>query len=148
VAAAESSGYELNALYVTAIAEGEYSGSVRYYLRNLPDCFINEQPETLEIIAPDGSARFSYLLLAGAFTRRSPAEPAAERVGKSLPDLPIAASEAVQRICEDFARDGVASLARARAPFELHCSILNRWDELKLRVLLHGEVPSPVRQPE
>ena len=141
VAAAESSGYELNTLYVTAIADGEYSGSVHYYLRDLPDCFINEQRDTLDIIASDGSARFSYLLLAGAFMRRSTEDP-------GDPDLSVRRSDAVQKICEDFARDGIPMLSQARAPFELHCSVLNRWDELKLRVLLHGELPRSVRPSE
>jgi hypothetical protein len=135
VAAAESSGYELSTLFVSAIADGEYSGSVHSYLRDLPDCFINEQPDTLKIIASDGSARFSYLLLAGAFTRRSASDVRP-------------ASDAVQKICTDFARDGIPTLATARAPFELHCSVLNRWDELKLRVLLHGDVSHPTRDGE
>ena len=150
VAAAESSGYELNTLYVTAIADGEYSGSVHYYLRDLPDCFINEQRETLEIIASDGSARFSYLLLAGAFTRRSASESTTPTSADDKTDLDLAAqrSDAVQKICEDFGRGGIPALSGARAPFELHCSVLNRWDELKLRVLLHGEVPRAVRHPE
>jgi hypothetical protein len=128
VAAAEASGYELHTLYVAAIADGEYSGSVHWYLRDLPDCFINEQKETLNLIAPDGSARFAYLLLAGAFRRVS---------------RPADASDAIKKICEDFAVDGVATLASAAAPFALHCSVLTRLDELKLRVLLHAEVGHP-----
>lgn len=147
VAAAEESGYDLRTLYVTAIADGEYSGSVHYYLRNLPDCFINEQQETLKIIASDGSARFSYLLLAGAFTRRAAESVASERIVQSDPSLPVTASDAVRKICEDFARDGIPTLASAKGPFDLHCSTLNRWDELKLRVMLHGEVNRPVRHP-
>jgi hypothetical protein len=127
VAAAAESGYELVTLYVTAIADGEYSGSVHDYLRDLPDCFISEQPETLEIVAPDGSARFAYLLLAGVF-RRCEDPPA---------DGPV---EAVQKLCEDFAQSGIGALSSASAPFTLRYSVLNRWDELKLRVMLHGEV--------
>jgi hypothetical protein len=129
VAAAEVSGYRLRMLYVTAIADGEYSGSVHSYLRDLRDCFINEQRETLEIIAPDGSARFAYLLMAGAFERRDP-----ENVA------PV-----VETICSNFARDGVRSLASVAAPFPLRCSMLTRWDELRLRVILHGQVPRPAR---
>src|SRR5688500_4587632 len=49
VAAAESRGYALDTLFVTAIADGEYSEEVHPYLRRLRDCFINEQSETLEI---------------------------------------------------------------------------------------------------
>jgi hypothetical protein len=129
VAAAEGSGYRLRMLYVTAIADGEYSGSVHSYLRDLDDCFINDQRETLEIIAPDGSARFAYLLMAGAFERRDP-----ENV-----------ATVVETICSNFARDGVRSLETVTAPFTLRCSMLTRWDELRLRVMLHGEVERPAK---
>jgi hypothetical protein len=125
VDAAEQAGYCLNELYVTAIADGEYSGSVHPYLRTLGDCYINEQRDTLDIMAPDGSARFAYLLFAGAFRREHAATNAAADV---------------RTICESFARSGVRALAIARAQFPLHCSMLTRWDELELRVLLHGEV--------
>jgi hypothetical protein len=131
VTAAEASGYELHTLFVTAIADGEYSGAVHSYLRGLRECFINEQSETLDIIAPDPSARFAYLLLAGAFRRRGRNRQAC-------------AAPTVREICQDFARDGVATLALADAPFSLRCSVLNRWDELRLRVMLHGEVVRPV----
>jgi hypothetical protein len=131
VAAAESSGYELHTLFVTAIADGEYSGSVHSYLRGLAECFINEQNETLDLIAPDRSARFAYLLLAGAFRRR-------DRNRRT------SAVQAVRKICQDFARDGVPTLASADAPFHLRCSVLNRWDELRLRVMLHGEIERPL----
>jgi hypothetical protein len=129
VAAAEGSGYRLRTLYVTAIADGEYSGSVHAYLRDLGDCFINEQRETREIIAPDESARFAYLLMAGAFERGDP-----ENVA------PV-----VEAICTNFVRDGVRSLASVTAPFPVRCSMVTRWDELRLRVILHGEVPHPAR---
>ena len=101
------------------------------YLRGLSDCFINEQNETLDLIAPDPSARFAYLLLAGAFHRR-------DRNRRT------SAVETVRKICVDFARDGIPTLAAANAPFDLHCSILNRWDELRLRVVLHGEIERPL----
>ena len=138
VATAHDSGYELDSLYVTAIADGEYSGSVHDYLRNLSDCFINEQPDTIAIIAPDGSARFAYLLLAGSFRRRDAAATDAPHAVGDAADGERNAAEAVQKICEDFAREGVTSLAAANGPFQLHCSILTRWDELALRVMLHG----------
>lgn len=131
VAAAEESGYELHTLFVTAIADGEYSGAVHSYLRGLGECFINEQSETLDLIAPDASARFAYLLLAGAFRRGGRSRQAS-------------ASPALRQICQDFAREGVSTLAAANAPFRLCCSVLNRWDELRLRVNLHGEVGRPV----
>jgi hypothetical protein len=131
VAAAEASGYQLHTLFVTAIADGEYSGAVHSYLRGLGDCYINEQNETLDIIAPDPSARFAYLLFAAAFRCR-------DRNRRS------SAVQTVRKICEDFARDGVSTLASADAPFPLRCSVLNRWDELRLRVMLHGEIERPV----
>jgi hypothetical protein len=127
VAAAESRGYELETLFVTAIADGEYAGEVHSYLRRLGDCFINEQIATLDIIAPDPSARFTYLLLAGAFRRR-----ARSLRGSAVP--------VVRKICQDFARGGLPALAAASAPFPLHCSVLNRWGELQLRVMLHGQM--------
>ena len=54
VAAATDCGYGLHALYIAAIADGEYSGSVHSYLRGLDNCFINEQRDTQ-------SARFPSL---------------------------------------------------------------------------------------
>src|SRR3954471_14550375 len=128
--AAEAAGYQLCELYVSAIADGEYSGSVQSYLRDLDDCFINEQPETLKAIASDGSARFAYLLFAGAFGRG---------------DTPQSASSTVRGICEDFARGGARVLAGRAATFGLHCSLLTRWDELRLRIQLHGGLPRLAR---
>ena len=128
VRAAETTGYELDTLFVTAIADGEYSGTVHSYLQSLGECFINEQSETLDLIAPDPSARFAFLLLAGTFRRRG-LRPS------------VSAAAAVRQICDDFAHGGVPTLASATAPFDLHCSVLNRWDELQLRVLLHGGAP-------
>ena len=133
VATAEASGYQLDTLFVSAVADGEYSGSVHWYLRGLDECFINEQPETLDVISPDESARFAYLLMSGVFVR----EAGGERREAS-------AAAAVRKICADFASDGVKTLASANAPFQLRCSILNRWDELRLRILLHGEVERPM----
>lgn len=124
VTAAEKSGYGLTELYVTAIADGEYSGSVRAYLRDLDDCFINEEAATLTAIASDGSARFAYLLLAAAFRRA---------------ESPQSAAPTVHAICDAFARHGFDALEDADTPFPVRCSVLNRWDELKLRVLLHGQ---------
>jgi release factor glutamine methyltransferase len=130
VTAAEAAGFRLCELFVSAIADGEYSGSVHSYLRDLDACFISEQPDTLATIASDGSARFAYLLFAGAFLRS---------------DTQQTASATVRGICEDFARDGVRTLAGRGAPFALHCSVLTRWDELRLRVLLHGQLPPSAR---
>lgn len=154
-AAAEASGYELCALFVTAIADGEYSGSVHSYLHDLAETFINEESETLAIVAPDGSARFAYLLLAGAFRRRRGVNQRAS------------AAPAIEALCQDFVLHGVRTLASGPLPvtrgpfpvsrrplpvsrrplpdsegsagFSLRCSVLTRWDELQLRVMLHGE---------
>ena len=140
VTAAEASGYHLDTLFVTAIADGEYSGSVHSYLRELGDCFINEQRETLDIIAPDPSARFAYLLFAGVFVREGGKREAGGGKREAGRGLGKGAAPAVRKICADFARDGVPTLASAEAPFPLHCSMLNRWDELELRVILHGDL--------
>jgi methyltransferase family protein len=150
VAAAEGSGYELKTLYVCAIADGEYSGSVQPYLRELSECFISEQPETVAAVAPDGSARFSYLLLSGAFIRRETnAAPGAHTTRRSSPDAtPQSNAAIVEKICRDFATDGIRTLETATAPFPLHCSVLTRWDELELRVLLHGETSQPTTEGE
>ena len=131
VAAAESSGYELHTLFVTAIADGEYSGSVHSYLRGLGECFINEQSETLDLIAPDPSARFAYLLFAGAFRRRD-----RNRRTSAVRDR----SEDLRGLC---ARRSPDARFGGRA-FHLRCSVLNRWDELRLRVMLHGEIERPL----
>jgi release factor glutamine methyltransferase len=130
VDAAERAGYSLHELYVTAIADGEYSGSVHAYLRALGDCYINEQRETLDIIAPDSSARFAYLLFAGAF-----------RPGRG----DGTAAHAIRTICESFAAGGVGTLANVDAPLPVHCSMLTRRDELELRVMLHGPITRPAR---
>jgi hypothetical protein len=149
VTAAEESGYDLHTLYATAIADGEYSGSVHDYLRDLPDCFINEQQDTLDIIAPDGAARFALLLLAGSFKRRAntdalpthnPTHDSQLKTPHSRLASPVNApvAKAVEKLCADFAQSGISTLAKATVPFELHCSQLTRWDELTLRIMLHG----------
>jgi hypothetical protein len=150
VGAAEGSGYDLQTLYVCAIADGEYSGTVQPYLRDLSECFINEQPETVAAVAPDGSARFSYLLLSGAFIRRDADVAAAPQRAKTSADDTSAQSNSavVEKICSDFARQGIRTLESATAPFPLHCSVLTRWDELELRVLLHGETARPTTEGE
>lgn len=151
MAAADAAGYELTELFVAAIADGEYSGSVHSYLRELGDCYINEQPETLSILGADGSARFGYLLLAGAFAKRDaesrgadagPDRKAQERGSVDGINRNAGAAAFVQKICKDFAREGVPCLATNRrgdtAPFAVHCAVLDRWAELELRVMLHG----------
>lgn len=161
-AAADAAGYDLRRLYVSAISDGEYSGSVHSYLRELGDCYINEHPDTLSSLASDGCARFGYLLLAGAFARR--ADPgdgdSPLRRGKTAPasvagfetraegiNRNVGAAAIVQRLCKEFARDGVSALSKhaaTAAPFTVHCSILDRWAELRLRAMLHGEISQVV----
>ena len=157
MAAADAAGYDLRRLYVTAISDGEYSGSVHSYLRELGDCYISEHPDTLSVLASDGCARFGYLLLAGAFARRVEAandNPSSRRQefaangeaerarGESI-NRNAGAAAIVQQLCKDFARDGVDALSRwtdGAGPFPIHCSVLDRWAELRLRAMLHGEI--------
>ena len=151
VAAAEDAGYEMRDLFVTAIADGEYSGLVHSYLRDLDNCYINEQPETLEVMASDGAARFAYLLFAGSFGRREAGGERRQEVGSQTPPpnpssplSPLASR--LSRLCERFAREGISALESELdlpKPPTLHRYILNRWDELQLRVMLHGVYAAP-----
>jgi len=125
---AERTGYRLNSLFVAVIADGEYSGSVREYLRTLPHAYTNDQPSTMKAVAPDGSAVFAYLLMAGEFSRGKPARGA---VGMS--------KKVVERMCADFSRRGINALLTPSAPFPVRASLLDRWDELRLRAFLHGQ---------
>jgi hypothetical protein len=127
---AESAGYTLNSLFIVAIADGEYSGSVREYLRSLPGAYMNEQRETLDAVASDGAARFAYLLIAGDFSRDGD-----DRSG---------AADAVRHICETFSKHGVDALAKVEAPMPVRTWILDRWDEMRLRAALHGPVDTQV----
>jgi len=157
MAAADAAGYDLRRLYVSAISDGEYSGTVHSYLRELGDCYINEQAETLSVLASDGCARFGYLLLAGAFARRESVDETSMSAhdrgatrgdnrhsdGAGI-DRNTGAAAAVQQLCKDFAQDGVNALsafAGTTSPFSIHCSVLDRWAELRLRAMLHGEIP-------
>lgn len=126
---AESIGYFLNSLFVVLIADGEYSGSVHDYLRELPHAYISESVETRKAVAPDGSARFGYLLIAGDFSRT------ANTVSKKQ-----GSDASVERICHDFSQHGITALVNPIAPVPVRTWILDRWDELRLRASLHGEV--------
>lgn len=127
---AESNGYRLNSLFVAVIADGEYSGSVGTYLRSLDFVFLNDSAETLRAVAPDGSASFAYLLMAGEFSRKD--------AGPHRSDMK--ASDCVRTICSRFGRRGVATLASIDAPFPVRAWILDRWDEVRLRAFLHGPI--------
>lgn len=128
---AGKAGYSLNSLFVVAIADGEYSGSVHQYLRSLSHSYIGESEETVAAVAPDGSGRFAYLLLAGDFSRTAR--------NHSVEETAVA----VQRICEDFSTRGLEALAQPIASVPVKSWILDRWDELRLRAFLHGERDLP-----
>ncbi len=124
--AAVTAGFSLNSLNIVAIADGEYSGSVRDYLHSLPHAYINEQEDTVKAVAPDGSGRFAYLLIAGDFSAHT------------NPDSRIPA--VVEKICEHFANDGLSALVDPDSPIPVRSWILDRWDELRIRAFLHGTV--------
>jgi hypothetical protein len=123
ISLASRAGYALDSLLIVVIADGEYSGSVHDYLRTLQHSYINEQRETLNALATDGSVRFAYLLMAGVFTRS---------IGTNNN------ADLVQQICERFASEGLTSLTSIHAPIPVKAWVLNRRDELELRVILHG----------
>jgi hypothetical protein len=126
---AESIGYTLNSLFVVLIADGEYSGAVHHYLRTLPNSYLNESDEVRKVLGPDGSARFGYLLMAGDFSRFDHTA-----YGKQPSDA------SVERICSEFSLHGVDALINPIAPVPVRTWILDRWDEVRLRATLHGEV--------
>ncbi|HLE57563.1 MAG TPA: hypothetical protein VJB15_10805 [Rhodothermia bacterium] len=128
---AEEGGYRLNSLFIVLIAGGEYSGSAGSYLRSLASAFLNDSTETLQAVAPDGSASFGYLLMSGEFSR--------DRVGPERREAK--ASEQIRTICSRFARRGVATLDSLEASFPVRVWLLDRWDEVRLRAFLYGEVP-------
>ena len=125
IRSAGDAGYSLDSLFVVAIADGEYSGSVRDYLRSLPHAYLNEEPETVWEVAPDASARFAYLLMAGQFSRE--AAPSSQRTAL-----------AVENLCERFATEGLSSLVNPALPVPVRSWMLDRWGELELRIMLHG----------
>jgi methylase of polypeptide subunit release factors len=127
---AELAGYTLNSLFIVAISDGEYSGAVRDYLRSLPTAYMNEERETLDAVAPDGAARFVYLLMAGDFSRDG--------------ETRSGAADAVEHICETFSKQGIGALGHIEAPMPVRTWILDRWDELRLRAALHGPVDTQV----
>ena len=127
LSAALDAGFSLNSLNIVVIADGEYSGSVRDYLQSLPHAYINEQNETVQTVAPDGSGRFAYLLMAGDFSRN-------KNTDREMP-------RAVERICERFQDEGLSSLVKPEASIPVRAWILDRWDELRMRAFLHGTRP-------
>ncbi|MGE5749801.1 MAG: hypothetical protein ACM31F_07565 [Gemmatimonas sp.] len=124
---AESVGYRLRSLFMVVISDGEYSGSVHDYLRSVPHAYLNESDETVKAVAPDGSGRFAFLLMAGDFSS-SPTDVTGNDD----------AARAVERICEQFTSTGISALTNPVAPIPVRTWILDRWDELRLRAALHG----------
>ena len=122
--AALAAGFSLNSLNIVAIADGEYSGTVQGYLRSLPHAYICERDDAVHAVAPDGSGRFAYLLMAGDFSRNRQSNPAVPR--------------SVETICERFADEGLSALVNPDAPIPVRAWILDRWDELRMRAFLHG----------
>ncbi|MGI9078594.1 MAG: methyltransferase [Gemmatimonadaceae bacterium] len=130
VGEAEDAGYQLDELFVVVIADGEYSGSVHDYLVTLPTSFLNSANETLVAVAPDGSARFAYLLMSGAFTR----------IGM----VSHGGRECVRSLCADFAERGTGALVGFQGAIKNRIWLLDRWDEIALRAELHGSVDAPL----
>jgi methylase of polypeptide subunit release factors len=128
---AEAAGYFLNSLFVVAIADGEYSRSVQRHLHGLPHAYINESEDVRRAVAPDGSACFGYLLISGEFSRFG------GRVWRTS-----GSSAAVERICREFAAKGIDALVNPVAPVPVRTWILDRWDEMRLRASLYGEIES------
>lgn len=126
VSEAERAGYRLNSLFIVAIGDGDYSGTVHSYLRTLDNAYLSEHADTLKAVAPDGAARFAYLLMAGDFSRGA---------------VTRSAAKPVVRLCSDFVTRGVAALADPVAPVPTRAWLLDRWDEMRLRAYLHGGVP-------
>ncbi len=135
---AARAGYRLERLWVAAIADGEYTGGVHDYLHTLPTSYHNESPNTLRALGGDGGdggVRFAYLLLAGSFVR----DPAATSDGTSTPRQRRAIRR-VARLMDDFRQGGVAAIERMAAarPPGVALYLVDRWDELRLRMTAHG----------
>ena len=126
VSEAERAGYRLNSLFVVVIGDGDYSGTVHSYLRTVDKAYLSEQRDTLKAVAPDGAARFAYLLMAGDFSR-----------GKVM----RSAAKPIERLCSDFVAKGIAVLADPQISVPTRVWLLDRWDEMRLRAYLHGGVP-------
>lgn len=136
VRTAARAGYRLASLWVGLIADGEYSGAVHPYLRTLNTAFLTEDAATLGRLAPDGGARFGYLLLAGDFERTA--------AGSRRAGAPAVAM--VDALVRDFAHDGAVALERRAGGaattrvggVDCHWFASDRWDELRLRAFAHG----------
>lgn len=86
---------------------------------------MNEEPATVDAVAPDKSGRFAYLLIAGDFSRSD----SGARRGVGV----------VRHICEEFSTNGLEALRASGSSIPVRSWVLDRWDKLGLRVLLHGE---------
>ena len=133
VAYAERVGYRLAELFVIAVGDGEQSGGAHRYLRALPTAFLSEAPDVVAAVAPDGAARFAYLLMAGVFVPRAASETLLEAA-----TAPASAAPVVEHLVRDFVARGADALVAPAAPFPVTAWLLDRWDEIALRVFLHG----------
>jgi hypothetical protein len=112
---------------------------VQPYLETLPTAFLNAGSATRHALAADGAARFGYVLLAGVWRREAVAGAAAESAGAESAAAESAVP-AVAGLMRAFGLDGLPALAEPRVPFAYRAWMLDRWDELALRAMLHGPV--------
>lgn len=127
--AMERAGYRLDALYAVAIGDGEYSGLVQPYLETLPTAFLSKSPATRAAMADDGSARFAYVLLAGVWVESDESRVTSAERG---------AASAVDALMRGFVERGLTALRDPAMPCEYRAWLLDRWDEIVLRAMLHG----------
>jgi methylase of polypeptide subunit release factors len=150
-------GYALERLWVAAIADGEYSGMAHDHVRTLPTAFLRESRETLLALAPDGAARFAYLLLCASFAREGAPgwQPAggdheavallthARRREAGAEAARRAGVHAVAHVIRAFSRDGLSGLAAVAAERtpgpRVRAFAADRWDELVMRASAHGQ---------
>ena len=143
--AMEQAGYRLDALYAVAIADGEYSGLVQPYLETLPTAFLSKSAATRAAMADDQSARFAYVLLAGVWVpgdeRGVTGEGSVQRAAGSG-ERGGSAGAAVDALMRGFVREGLPALRAPTMPCEYRAWLLDRWDEIALRAMLHGALPA------
>lgn len=147
--AMEGAGYRLDALYAVAIADGEYSGLVQPYLETLPTAFLCGSPSARRAVAADGAARFAYVLLAGVWVGSDESVQRAAGSGertageRRAPGAERGAAMAVDALMRGFADEGPAALRAPAVPCEYRAWLLDRWDEIALRAMLHGPLHAP-----
>jgi hypothetical protein len=110
---------------------------VQPYLETLSTAFLDSAPATRAAMAGDGAARFADVLLAGAWVECRAGR--AERGASAVP--------AIGALMRGFAADGLGALRDPAVPCEYGAWVLDRWDEIALRALLHGPLPTGARRP-